>query len=131
MGTHVGTVFVVGVINVAAVVCACSNSPTAPTMSNSPTASIASLAVTGAVPAVGQTSQLRAKATLSNGTAQDVTTQAMWVSSNTTIATVTSDGLLKVLQPGSCSQITATYQGISGTLEVNLGAPSGQGCWDY
>ena len=70
-------------------------------------------------------------ANLPGAQAQDVTTQAMWVSSNTTIATVTSDGLLKVLQPGSCSQITATYQGISGTLEVNLGAPSGQGCWDY
>jgi hypothetical protein len=61
---------------------------------------MSSVTVTGTVPAVGQMSQLAAKATLSNGTSQDVTTQATWSSSNTAVATVTAGGLLKVLQLG-------------------------------
>jgi hypothetical protein len=92
----------------------CSSSPAAPT---TPTTS--SIAITGTVPAVGQTSQLDAKATLSNGTSQDVTTTATWSSSNTAVATITTGGLLKVLQVGG-AQITATYQGASGQFSVNL-----------
>jgi Bacterial Ig-like domain (group 2) len=69
------------------------HSPTTPT-------TMSSVTVTGTVPAVGQMSQLAAKATLSNGTSQDVTTQATWSSSNTAVATVTAGGLLKVLQLG-------------------------------
>jgi hypothetical protein len=97
---------------------ACSSSPTAPSTS--------SITVTGSVPAVGQTSQLTAKAILSNGTLQDVTTQAMWSSSNTAVATVTSSGLLKVLQVGA-ADITATYQSVSGRLSVSLSVTSVSG----
>jgi len=122
MGTHVRTVAAVVLLTaLGAAFSACSNSPTAPSTS--------SISVTGTIPAVGQTSELTAKATLSNGTTQDVTTQAMWSSSNTIVATVTSGGLLKVLQPLGCAEITATYQGMSGKLSV--GPPAGQGCWDY
>jgi hypothetical protein len=74
------------------------------------------------VPSVGQTSQLRAKVTLSNGTSQDVTAQATWSSSNTTVATVTTGGLLKVLQLGT-ADITATYLGRSGQFSVSVVAP--------
>jgi trimeric autotransporter adhesin len=94
---------------------ACHSSPTAPSTS--------SIAVTGTVPSVGQTSQLDAKATLSNGTSQDVTAQATWSSSNTAIATVTAGGLLKVLALGG-AQVTATYQGVSGNLAVSLSVTS-------
>ena len=87
------------------------NSPSIPT----PTTS--SVAVTGTVPVVGQTSQFTAKATLSNGTVQDVT--ATWASSNTAIATVTSGGLLKMLQTGA-ADITATYQGKTGQRSVSF-----------
>lgn len=93
---------------------ACHSNPTAPTAD--------SIAVTGTVPSVGQTSQLRAKVTLSNGTSQDVTAQATWSSSNTTVATVTTGGLLKVLQPGA-ADITATYQSRSGQFSVSVVAP--------
>jgi hypothetical protein len=95
---------------VGSLVCACSNS-TAPSTS--------SLAVTGTVPPVGQTSQLSAKATLANGTIQDVTATATWSSSNTAVATVTVTGLITLLQPGAAT-IKATYQGVSGQFSILL-----------
>jgi hypothetical protein len=88
----------------------CHSNPVAPSSS--------SITVTGTVPSVGQTSQLDAKATLTNGTSQDVTTLATWSSSNTAVASVTAGGLLQVLSAGS-AQITATYQGVSGQFSVS------------
>jgi hypothetical protein len=79
----------------------------------------------GAVPGVGQTSQFTATQTLSNGTSQDVTTLATWSSSNPAVATVTRDGLFKLLQMGEVN-ITATYQGVSGTMYLAIPSP-----WDY
>lgn len=93
---------------------ACHGSPTAPTLE--------SIWVRGTVPGVGQTSQLMAEATLSNGTSHDVTAQATWSSSNTAVATVTTGGLLEVLQPGT-ADITAMYQGRSGRFTVYVVAP--------
>jgi hypothetical protein len=114
MGTKVRTVVAAGALlgALGAVPSACSHSPTAPSRS---------VSVKGSVPAVGQTSQLTAKATLSNGTTQDVTAQATWSSSNTATATVTSGGLLKVVALGGAT-ITATYQGANGTFSVNVNA---------
>ena len=110
MGGPVRTVTaVVFVVALDALLSACS-SPTRPTTT--------SVVVTGTVPAVGETSQLTARI-ISNGTTQDVTTQATWSSSNTAIATVSATGLLKVLQLGGAT-ITATYQSVSGTLSVLL-----------
>ena len=60
-----------------------------------------------------------ATATLSNGTSQDVTAQAAWSSSNTAVATVTTTGLLRVLQVGVAT-ITATYQNRSALLLVSV-----------
>jgi hypothetical protein len=71
------------------------------------------------VPVVGQLSPLSAKAVLSNGTSQDVTAQATWSSSNNSVATVSTGGLLKVLQLGTAT-ITATYQGVSGQFSWSL-----------
>ena len=97
---------------------ACGGSPAAPSTSASPAAAVApSIAVSGAVPLVGQTSQLSAKATFANGVTQDVTAQATWTSSDTTVATVTSTGLLKASQYGT-AQITAAYQGATGQFSV-------------
>ncbi len=111
MRTLIRTAAVVAVVALGAVFVACGSSPTSPTTS--------SLVVTGTVPAVGQTSQLTAKVTLSNGTTQDVTTQATWSSSDTAVATVTSGGLLKTLQLGT-ADITAAYQNLTGKLSLSL-----------
>jgi len=113
MGTYVRPVapmFLLAALG--AMFSACSHSsPTAPSTS--------SITVTGTVPVVGQTSQLTAKATLSNGTIQDVTALSTWSSSNPAVATVTSGGLLRVTQLGA-ADITATYQGMSGKLSWSL-----------
>src|SRR5215470_7075615 len=134
MGRLVRTVVaVISVTTFAAMFSACGESSLAapsatppPHTTTDPSMRTSSIAVTGTVPAAGQTSQLTATATLSNGTMQDVTTQATWSSSSTDAATVTSGGVLKVLTTG-CAVITATYQGMSGQLA--LGPPGGAGCW--
>ena len=101
---------------VGALLSACYSSPTTPTTPTTPTAPApSSLAVTGAIPAVGQTSQLTATLKLSDGTTRDVTGLATWQSSNAAVATVSTSGLLRVLQLGA-ADITATYQTVSGKL---------------
>jgi hypothetical protein len=95
------------------------NSPSIPT----PTTS--SVAVTGTVDG-GQTSQFTAKATLSNGTVQDVTATATWASSDTAIATVTSGGLVKITLQSGTADITATYQGKTGLRSVSFDCECGR-----
>jgi uncharacterized protein YjdB len=95
---------------------ACSGSST-----TTPTGTLASqlsvsLAGTGfLVP--GQASQLTATETLSGGTTQDVTTMSAWQSSNSSVATVSSTGLVTAVATGAAT-ITATYQGTAGTQLV-------------
>lgn len=71
--------------------------------------------------AKGTGTQFSATAILSNGTAQDVTPDVSWSSSNTAVAAMdgTTRGLAKGIAEGVVS-ITATYQGMSasGNLEV-------------
>jgi hypothetical protein len=85
---------------------ACHSSSTAPT-----TSSIA-LAGTSMLTAIGQTSQLTATETLSSGTTQDITSQATWLSSNTTVATVSPAGLVTAQGIG-VSSISATFSGVT------------------
>lgn len=94
------------------------SSPGSPT-SSSPT--VTSIAVAGVttLSGVGQTAQLTATATLSDGTTQNVTALATWASSNTAIATVSSGGLVTAVTSGSVT-ITATYQGKSSTATITL-----------
>ena len=88
-------------------------SPTRP-----PTTSVASVGVSGApFLSAGSTSQLSAAASLADGTAQDVATNATWQSSNATVATVSARGLVTALVPGT-ARITATYQGKVGSFGV-------------
>jgi hypothetical protein len=71
------------------------------------------------VPGVGQTSQFTAKAKLSNGTTQDVTTQATWESSNAAVATVSATGLVTVQAFGS-TDISASYQSVTGRVSLSV-----------
>src|SRR5204863_8785065 len=52
--------------------------------------------------------------------AQTVTSQATWSSSNTSVATVTNSGVVTGIGVG-IADITATYQGASGTSHVSVG----------
>lgn len=84
-----------------------------------PTPTTVSVTVTGMVGPIGRANQFTARATLSNGTVQDVTATAIWTSSNPAVATVTSDGLLTMLQAGA-AEIDATYQGVIGKRLVSI-----------
>jgi Bacterial Ig-like domain (group 2) len=77
--------------------------------------------VTGTAPAPGATSQFTATAIMSDGTTQDVTSQATWTSSNAADATVSSTGLVTGVTAGSVA-IQATYLSITGTDQIAIGS---------
>jgi YD repeat-containing protein len=68
---------------------------------------------------VGQQQQFTATANFSNGTQQNLTTSAVWSSSNTSVATVTQQGLVTSAGPGS-AVISATSNGITGWTTLKL-----------
>ena len=80
-----------------------------------------SLTVTAAV--TGTQYQLVAVAGFSDGSTQDVTSQAGWRSSDSTVASVSAAGLVTPLANGS-ALITATYQGVAGSLALSVVAPA-------
>jgi hypothetical protein len=75
---------------------------------------------------VGATEQLTATATYSDGSQANISTTATWAVADTTVATVTSAGLVTAAASGS-TQITASLNGISGTamLTVTAAPPAG------
>jgi hypothetical protein len=99
---------------VAALVAAC-NEPARP----SPVPR--SLTVTAA--ATGTQYQLSAVAGFSDGSTQDVTSQAGWRSSDSTVASVSAAGLVTPLANGS-AVISATYQGVAGSMALTVVAPA-------
>jgi Bacterial Ig-like domain (group 2) len=100
---------------VAVFAAACSSSPTSST-------TIASIAITGSAPTVGSTSQLTATATMSNGTTQDVTSSATWVSGDAAIATVSGAGVVTGVSAGSTT-VTATYQSVTASDSIAVILP--------
>jgi uncharacterized protein YjdB len=63
--------------------------------------------------------QCAATAHLSNGTTQDVTSQATWTSSNTAVATVTSTGFVRHRTTGQ-TEIRAVYRNITGSAVLDI-----------
>ncbi|MFK7695241.1 S-layer homology domain-containing protein [Paenibacillus sp. HJGM_3] len=91
--------------------------------SSSPT--VTGLVYSSSVSVTGATYQLSLSATLIDMTTVDVTAFATgWSSSNTSIATVSSTGLLTPLQTGS-TVVTATYGGFTAAYNVSVVLPSG------
>jgi uncharacterized protein YjdB len=87
-------------------------------------ATVTSIAVTPTNPSLpaGLSMQLRATATMSDQTTQDVTTQATWTSSSSSVATVnneTSKGLVAGVAAGSAT-ISATFGGKAGTANATI-----------
>jgi hypothetical protein len=116
--------FIVGALVLCGTAC---DHPSVPTPAApapiSPT--VASVTIDG-VPAsltVGQTVQLTASVTLSDGTRSDATTQAAWQSSDVTVAIVSSAGLLAIAAPGD-ADVTATLQTVQGRAHVSVPKPS-------
>jgi hypothetical protein len=98
---------------------ACGSTATSTPSAPSPSVTVTSVAVNGPNPNVGLTSQLTATATLSNGSGQNVTSQAAWQTSNAAIATVNNAGVVTGIAPGDVD-ITATYQSVSGRLRLTI-----------
>ncbi len=65
----------------------------------------------------GQTEQLAAQASYSDGSTKDVTSLVSWTSSDQTVVTVSTTGLLATLSAGTVL-VTATYQGKTATLTL-------------
>jgi hypothetical protein len=98
--------------------------PTAPTPPTpTPTPTLTSVAVTGLSGAAtpGQTAQLAANASYSDGTTQTVTQQASWESANPSVATVSGAGLVSFVALGD-ADIRATYRSVVGSTRVTVSA---------
>src|SRR6266700_2607928 len=66
---------------------------------------------------VGQTQQMKATGAYSTGTSQDITSSATWASSDSTVATVTTGGMLTAKAAGTCS-ITAKMGSVTGSFST-------------
>ena len=97
-------------------------------------AALSTITVSGGSPlAAGQSEQLAAQGSYTDTTTQVLTTQVSWQSSDTTVATVSSGGMLHSLKAGTVT-VTATMNSVSGTAGVtvssavlttiNVGAPN-------
>lgn len=109
--------------------CMSKSSPTAPTPEGPPSPpppvapappAISSVTVTGtsSFTATGQ-SQFAARVTLSDGTTEDRTSTATWQTDNTTVATVSAQGLVTILASGDTS-ISATVSDVRGALGITV-----------
>jgi len=67
----------------------------------------------------GSSHQLTATATMSDATTADVTGSVVWASSDPTIASVSSSGLVAAIAPGT-AQITATAGSVVGTFSLTV-----------
>lgn len=69
--------------------------------------------------AIGKTQQMTATGTYDNGSTETVTYSVSWASSDITIATVSSTGLVTGVASGTAT-ISATLDGISGSTTVTI-----------
>ena len=103
--------------------CGGGNSSPTPVAPSAPTVTGVAITGTATLTSRGQTSQLTATATMSNGTTQAVTGQATWQSSNTAVATVSAAGVVTAVGDGEAT-VTATYQAQSGQMKVGETLPT-------
>ena len=83
-------------------------------------AALSSISVTGAGSlAAGASLQLGAQGTYTDKSTQSITNQVTWGTSDATVATVSSSGLVTALKVGSVT-ITATMSSLSGTASVTV-----------
>ncbi len=112
----------VGAANITASLGAVTSSPVPLTVTN---AQLSSILVTPSSPAVvkGGTVQLTATGTFTDTTQQDITSQVVWSSSDTAVATVSnasgSNGLVSGTGAGS-SSLTATYGSVQGSVTLSV-----------
>lgn len=82
-----------------------------------PSPSTTVVAVTGS-PASADSVQLTATAQFSDGAIRDVSGAAQWESSNASLATVSSTGLVAICRRGGEVEFRATYQSVTGSMRL-------------
>lgn len=89
--------------------------------SNTPQVSLSTIAVSGqnASLVAGQAQQMTATGTFSDKSSHDLTSTAQWNSSDNSVATVSSSGMVTAKAAGKCS-ITATSSGVTGTFSLTV-----------
>jgi Bacterial Ig-like domain (group 2) len=93
--------------------------PSNPAVPSPPTVSSVEVSGPASYNTRGQTQQLVARATLSNGFTEDRSPSATWQSDNSGTASVSSSGVLTVGNEGEAT-ISATVDGQRGTLRVRV-----------
>jgi Carboxypeptidase regulatory-like domain/Bacterial Ig-like domain (group 2) len=88
-------------------------------LSDPDASNVKSLIVAGTPPVIGESSRFAAMAVHPDGTSTTVTADATWRSSNTTVATVSSDGTVTAKNHGSV-EISATYGGARGAFAFDV-----------
>src|SRR4051812_30078180 len=96
---------------------ACGGSPASPT--NPPLVEIARLIVAGTPPALGGSTQFTSIGVLADGSQQTLTTSLTWRSSDTSVATVSSDGVVRGMAVGRV-EVSASYGRVTGMLAFNV-----------
>ena len=104
---------------ICAVACGGTSSPTAPVSATPPIGKVSSFKVSGPNIVVGDTVQFSAMAVMEDGTLHDVTTEAAWTTSDSTIATVDATGRVTGLKDGGVS-IRATFRGATDSEYHNV-----------
>jgi trimeric autotransporter adhesin len=91
------------------------------TSSSTPTPTLSSIQVSGqnTTLTAGQTQQMKATGSYSNGTTQDLTNSANWSTSSPSIATVAPGGLLTAAASGQCS-VSATVGTTKGSVSLTI-----------
>ena len=107
------------IVATASLCASCEGSPAAPVPPAPPTVNAIALSGLPADLAVGETAQLRATATLSNGGTEDVTARAQWYS-RTVSCVVSRTAVVTALEPGPCG-VTAALTDKSAFAEVVVG----------
>ena len=83
-------------------------------------AALSSISISGGSSlAAGLSEQLTAQGTYSDSSTQTITSQVTWQSSDLTVATVSSSGMLKSLKAGSVT-VSATMNSVTGTANVTV-----------
>lgn len=112
--------WIVGAVALTLFTGACGSATSPTTTTTTTTVTLSTVVVSGSPPVLGATSQFTATAKMSDATTQDVTSQATWASSDTSIATVSSSGFVEGLSAGQV-KITATYQNLTGSHTFTVG----------
>jgi len=72
---------------------------------------------------LGESEKLIATGTYSDGSSQTLTQSATWTSISSAVATVNAQGSVTGVSKGD-TQVSAAYQGVSGTASVSVGPPA-------